>query len=564
MSQPVFLPKVALLGRPNVGKSTLFNRLIRSNRAITHDRPGITRDRMEGVVRSRGEETFAIVDTGGVTLDSHAHVEEGPDALRGFEEEILSQARAAIQESDLLCLVVDARDGLTPFDQHLAEYVRKANKPLMLIVNKVDGPEQADLLMSDFHVLGLEMIPCSASHGFNVRELEAEMRSRLFGYDQSAEDLISVEDLNLEGATRRQRKKITADAVTQARQDAAAKKDEPEEESVVDEAESLADLEFELLDDGTYLMPDENGEMIRVFFENPENAPDQVSSQVPNLNLAKAQAEAERLAFTTGNLRLAMLGRPNAGKSSIVNAMAGESRMIVSDVAGTTRDSVDVTMEIDGETCTFVDTAGVRRRAKITDTVERYSVNSSIKSTTKAHVTLLVLDASAGLTQQDKRLIDLLTERKTPFMVLINKADLLDPQKRKLIEQDYKEALVFCPHVPLLFVSAKSRYNLKKIVPLARAIREECAVRVPTSKLNRSMTQVLDTHQPPIVKGGRAKFFYLTQAESLPPTFVFFVNNSEKILASYARYLEKSLRKIFGINHAPMRVHFRSSHKKRA
>ena len=558
MSQNVFVPKVVLLGRPNVGKSTLFNRLIRSNRAITHDRPGVTRDRMEGVVRTRGQEDFAIVDTGGVTLDSHAHVEEGPDALRGFEEEILKQAQDAIAEANLLCLVVDARDGLTPFDQHLAEYIRKANKPLLLVLNKVDGPEHADLLMADFHILGLEIIPCSAAHGFNIRELEMEMRLRLFTIEEEEEDLQFLDDLNLDGATKRQRKKLVEQAVANNR---AEKNDTLDSEEVLPEQTEEVLPNFEVFDDGTVLVEDANGEMIRVYYENPEKAPLSEQEEQKAKEAAKKKAEIE--AFVNGDLRVAMLGRPNAGKSSLVNALAGQSRMIVSDVAGTTRDSVDVKMEIEGETCVFVDTAGVRRRAKITDTVERYSVNSSLKSTTKAHVTLLVLDASEGLTQQDKRLIDLLSERKTPFMVLVNKADLMQADKRKQAEKMYKEALVFCPHVPLLFVSAKSKHNLKKIVPLARDIRQECTVRVPTSKLNRAMTQVLDTHQPPIVKGVRAKFFYLTQAESLPPTFVFFVSNADRVLASYARYLEKSLRKIFEIHHAPMRVHFRSSHKKK-
>jgi GTP-binding protein len=237
--------------------------------------------------------------------------------------------------------------------------------------------------------------------------------------------------------------------------------------------------------------------------------------------------------------------------------------MIVSEVAGTTRDSVDVTMNFNDEPVTFVDTAGVRRKARITDVVERYSVNSSLKSTTKAHVTLLVLDALEGLPQQDKRLIDLLNERKTPFLLLINKSDLIEPKKRKEVERLYKEALTFCRHVPILFVSAINGHNLKKIVPLARSIRQECGVRVPTGRLNRAMADVLDRHQPPIIKQARAKFFYQTQAETLPPTFVFFVNDADRVLPSYARYLERSLRKIFGIAHAPMRVNFRSSHHKK-
>ena len=528
-------PKIALLGRPNVGKSTLFNRLIRSNRAITHDRPGITRDRMEGVVRSRGREKFLLVDTGGVTLDNHARTEEGPEGIRGFEEDILEQAKDAVRESDLLCLVVDARDGLTPFDRHLADFLRRQGKPLLLLVNKVDGPEKADLLLAEFHELGLEMFPCSAAHGFNIRELEEELRDKLFAPPPPEEDeeiLAEENGILFEGASRRQKKLLKSALI------------EAVSEERAEELETAPLLAGEDGEDYEY----EEGELPAV---TEEEAGEETA------------ARQEEEAFLSSPLRLCLLGRPNAGKSSLVNALAGERRMIVSDMAGTTRDSVDVTILIDGEPCTFVDTAGVRRRAKITDTVERYSVNSSIKSTTKAHVTLLVLDAEEGLTQQDKRLIDLLHERKTPFLLLINKSDRIDQRKRKEAEKMYKESLRFCPHVPLLFVSALNRHNLKKIVPLARSIRAECGVRIGTGQLNRAMTSVLEQHQPPIVGTARAKFFYLTQAESLPPTFVFFVNSADRILPSYARYLERALRAMFGIRHAPMRVHFRSSHSKK-
>lgn len=475
---PAGTPKIALVGRPNVGKSTLFNRLIRSKRAITHDMPGITRDRMEGVVRGKDKQPFVIIDTGGVTLDAHEAVAEGPAGIRGFEEEILRQTKAAIEESVALVLVVDGREGVTPFDEHVAAYIRKSGKPALIAVNKVDGPENAETLMADFYALGLPLLPCSAEHGFNVRSLEEEMREFL---PEPPDGLPGEEDSG------------------------------PETDD--EAAETSGDT-----------VEDED-----------ENAP----------------------------LRLAFLGRPNAGKSSLVNALAKTDRMIVSDVAGTTRDSVDVSVEIDGAVVTFVDTAGVRRRAKITDTVERYSVNSSIKSTTKAHVTLLVVDGPGGLAQQDKRLIDMLSERMTPFVVLINKCDLMNPAAMKEVEKTYKEALVFCPHVPLLFVSAENRKNLKKIIPLAREIRRECTVRIPTGELNRAFEAILTSHQPPLVKGARAKFYYMTQAETKPPTFVFFVNHEDRVLPSYARYMEKSLRKTFGITSAPIRVHFRSTHVKK-
>ncbi|MFV0423163.1 ribosome biogenesis GTPase Der [Oleidesulfovibrio sp.] len=447
------LPKIALIGRPNVGKSTLFNRLIRSNRAITHDRPGVTRDRMEGYVKVE-DRKFIIIDTGGITLDEHAAVTEGPDELRGFEAEILRQTEDARRDSLALCLVVDGREGLTPFDESLADYVRKSGKPVLLAVNKVDGEENADLYMAEFHALGFPIIPLSGAHGFNIRAFSEELFDLL-----------------------------------------------PPEEEAVEEEE-----------------------------EKP--------------------------------LKIAMLGRPNAGKSSLVNVLTGSQRMIVSDVAGTTRDSVDITVEIKGERYVFVDTAGVRRRAKIQDPVERYSVNSSLKSTTKANVTMVVLDAMEGLTQQDKRLIDLLDERKTPFMLVINKIDLVPRESLTALKRVYNDALTFCKHVPILYISAMQKRGIDKLLPIARRIHKECYVRVGTGLLNRTMTDAITRHQPPVVKRVRPKFFYLTQAETNPPTFVFFVNDHERIKESYARYLEKYLRKTFEIEHAPMRVRFRSSHKK--
>ena len=450
------LPKVALLGRPNVGKSTLFNRLIRSNRAITHDRPGVTRDRMEGLVRPRNGRPFGLVDTGGVTLDHHSAVAEGPEALRGFEAEILRQAEAAMSEAAVLCLVVDGREGLMPFDEHLAAHLRRLGKPVLLVVNKVDGLEKEDELCAEFHGLGFPLLAVSAEHGHNVRALEEE----------------------------------------------------------------LADL------------------------------------------LPPPQADEAEEARTSA-IRLAMLGRPNAGKSSLVNAMAGLERMIVSDTPGTTRDSVDVPFERKGVAGVFVDTAGVRRRSRINDTVERFSVNAAIKSSTKADVTLFVIDAPEGITSQDKRLIDLLDERKTPFIILANKIDLAGRKERVALDRAFREALKFCPHVPVLQVSAMSGAGLDAILPTAERIREECRLRVSTGQLNRAMEEVLGAHQPPVVRRSRPKFFYLTQAETAPPTFVFFVSDAERVAESYVRYLEKSLRRLLGIEHAPMRVRLRSSHTKK-
>lgn len=447
------LPKVVLVGRPNVGKSTLFNRLIRSNRAITHDRPGVTRDRLEGIVRRKNMPEFGIIDTGGVTLDERAVVQEGPEGIRGFEAEILQQVHTATEEAAVLAFVVDGKDGLLPTDEYLADHLRRLNVPVLCVVNKVDGAELEDRLTAEFHSLGFPVLAVSAEHGFNLLE--------------------------------------------------------------------LCDTLCSMIPDSAFVDP----------IEPPA-------------------------------LRLAMLGRPNVGKSSLINALSGEKRMIVSNVAGTTRDSVDVRFSVDDHDYVFVDTAGVRRKTRITDTVEKYSANSSIKSAGKADVTLLTLDAIEGVSSQDKRLMDMLNTRKIPFVILINKSDLVPATKLKDVVKAAREMLGFCSHVPILTVSAKSGAGLEKILPLASEVHEECQVRVPTAQLNRAMQTALTSHQPPLVKGARPKFFYLTQAESEPPTFVFFVSDAERVSPTYARYLESSLRKTFQIRYAPMRVKLRSSHKK--
>ncbi|MDR3176895.1 MAG: ribosome biogenesis GTPase Der, partial [Desulfovibrio sp.] len=423
--------------------------------------PGVTRDRLEGVVKRRDETDFLLVDTGGIALDGGPG--ESPEDLRGYEAGILEQAKLAIRGADLLCLVGDAREGLSPLDGQLADFLRRTGKPVLLALNKVDGPEKEDLLSADFYGLGLPLVCCSSAHGYNMRLLEEEMRARL---------------------------------------------------------------------------PAASGN-------------------------AKRPAEDAGSGVDDVALRVALIGRPNAGKSSLLNALAGEERMLVSDKAGTTRDSVDVRVSLAGRELVFVDTAGIRRRARISDAVERFSVSAAVKSSAKAHVTLLVLDGSEGLTQQDKHLVDLLDTRKAACIILINKSDLIAPGQIRDAERLYRKDLDFCPHIPLLFVSARSGLNLRRIVPAAAALREECLRRAGTGMLNRIMSQSLARLQPPLVRGRRVRFFYLTQAETDPPGFVFFVNDPERVLPPYARYLERFLREQLDLRHAPLRVHFRPAHADR-
>lgn len=433
---------LAIIGRPNVGKSTLFNRFLRRRKAITHDRPGVTRDRLEGQAVLAGV-PVNIIDTGGLTL-------EDP---QGLEVDVLEQARRAVSAADLVLLVVDGREGITSEDQRVAQLLRQSGKPVLVAVNKVDGGEKEDLFMADFHSLGLTLAPVSAEHGYGMRTL----------VDDIIERLPEVE--------------------------------EPEER-----------LETELT--------------------------------------------------------LSMLGRPNAGKSSIINAMVGEYRLIVSDQAGTTRDAVDVTFEKDGKRFVFVDTAGVRRKAKIDDALERISSLTALGSGRRADVTILVVDGPEGLAMQDKRLISYLDKEKVPFLIVINKIDLVDAKGLAELKQAVSEELRICNHVPVIFTSAVKGKGLRDILPTAQAIRAECHIRIGTGELNRLLRDALGRHQPPLVNGKRPKFYYLTQTESAPATFVFFVNDPDRIKASYARFLENQLRKLFGIRHAPVKLLFRGSRQR--
>jgi GTP-binding protein len=444
-------PIIALIGRPNVGKSTLFNRLLRRSRAIVHDRPGVTRDRIYGEAHE-GETRYTLIDTGGMVPGAEP---QGP----GLERPIFEQAREAVAEAQALLVVVDGREGLTPLDEEAVAVARQSNKPALLVVNKVDGAEQEALALAEFHALGLELAPVSGAHGYGLDALRARV-----------------------------------------------------------------------------------AEMARA--AEPEAAPE--SEEGP-----------ER------GLRLALLGRPNAGKSSLVNAILRKNRLMVSDQPGTTRDAVDVTFEAGKRLYTFVDTAGVRRRANIEDSLERFTVSRALSSSKRADVTLLVLDGQEGLSRQDKRLINFLDQEKTPFCVLVNKIDLIAKDDLPALRRHFQDALALCPHVPILYTSTVTRAGLGGLLPLVEKIKKECALRVGTGQLNRAMREVMERHQPPMVQRRRAKFYYLTQADEPVPTFVFFVNNPELIKQAYVRYLENSLRKVFGIRMAPLNVVFRGSHGKK-
>lgn len=437
------LPMVALIGRPNVGKSTLFNRLIKKRVSITHDMAGVTRDSIFSEVRGETR-AYMLIDTGGLV----------PDSSDEIEISIFEQAREAMAGADLILFIVDGRAGLHPQDEQVGQYLRQSGKEVRVIINKVDGPEQEEALAADFYALGFPLQCVSAAHGFGMGDLRDMIETAL------PKDLC-------EGV------------------------------------------------------------------EQPQ-----------------------------GGLKVALLGRPNAGKSSTINALLGKKRLMVSAEAGTTRDCVDVTVQRGGKTYTFVDTAGVRRKSKVTDSLEYFSVVHSMQAAKQADVVVLVLDVMDGVVGQDKRLLSFLDTEKIPFIIVVNKIDLLTKDQLAKTKKDLVGQFAFCGHVPVLYSSSVSMAGLGGLLPLIEKLWEQCGQRVTTGELNRLVKMVTERHQPPVMGGRRGKIYYMTQADSRPPTFVFFVNDEKLFGGSYVRYLENQLRKVFRMDKTPIRMIFRSSHDK--
>ena len=437
-------PIVAIVGRPNVGKSTLFNRLVGERRAIVQDEPGTTRDRVYGTTDWGGIE-FTIVDTGGLLDDR----EISSASLTEIAHHTQDQATSAIAEADVIVFVVDAKAGLTSGDHEVADILRRADKPTILAANKADSLDRRDAAV-DFYNIGLgDPIPISAYHGGGTGDL----------LDRVVEALPEAEE---------------------------------EEES-----------------------------------EGP---------------------------------RIAIAGRPNVGKSRLLNALLGQERAIVSDVPGTTRDSLDTVIEWAGQPLTLIDTAGIRRRGRVEQGIERFSVLRSMRSIDRSDVVLLVIDATEEFTAQDLHIAGYVEEQKKGMVVVVNKWDLVEKDNHTM--DDYRakarEALDFMPYVPLVFISAKFGQRVQQVLETALLVVGEREKRVSTGSLNKLLKDAVAKHPPASRPGKWLKFFYATQADASPPTFVFFCNDPEHIHFSYRRYLENELRAEYGFVGSPIRMSFRS------
>ena len=439
-------PVVAIVGRPNVGKSTFVNRLVGSRHSIVDDLPGVTRDRIYFDVEWQNK-FFTVIDTGGI--------------IPGDEDDIMvsifDQAKIACEEADKIVFLVDGKDGVNPIDYDIANILRQSGKPVFLTVNKLDNPDSY-MMINDFYSLAIgEPLGISALHGSG-----------------------GVGDL--------------LDLITE---DFSREEDESDEEEHI--------------------------------------------------------------------VRVAIVGRPNAGKSSIVNALLNENRVIVSDVSGTTRDSIDSLIKYKDKEYIIVDTAGIRKKSKVDYGVEKFAVDRAIRSIRDCDVALLVIDATEGISDQDKKISSIITEAGKGIIIAVNKWDLIEDKQANTVNKFDKmlaQAIPFLEYAPKIYISAKTKQRLHNIFDQAQFVYEQATKRVSTGLLNKVIKELYSLNPPTSVKGKRLKLLYATQAGVQPPTFVLFANNSDLLKDHYKRYIENKLREAFGFFGTPIRISVRERSEK--
>jgi GTP-binding protein len=492
------IPVVAIVGRPNVGKSTLFNRFLGQRSAIVEDRARTTRDRLYGDTEWNGRR-FVIVDTGGLELD--------PDDP--IEARVQEQARLAIAEADVILFVVDAVVGLTPADLEAAAILRRATAPVIVTVNKADN-EKRELEAAEFHSLGWdETYAISASHGRGTGDL---LDAIVWALPPETEAEIA-------------RKAREAEAEAWA-DDMAAGRLEP---FVVTDAEADEDDEGEI---------------------DPTDAE---AKRWDAAMAADAGGEPAAIAF---------VGRPNVGKSSLLNALLGEERAIVSEIPGTTRDAIDTRLAWGRSEVVLIDTAGIRRRGKVASgpSAERYSTLRALHALSRADVAVLVVDAVEGLTSQDAHVAGYVVEEGKGLVIAVNKWDLVEDKTDKTFEKYIewiRNEVPFLDFAPIVSISAKTGQRVGRVLEAAIDIWGERRKRISTGELNRVLMAATERTPPPPVRGHRPKLFYATQAAVAPPTFVFFASDASAVHFSYRRYLENQLRDKFGFDGTPIRLVFR-------
>lgn len=431
MSKPV----VAIVGRPNVGKSTLFNKLVGRRVSIVDDTPGVTRDRIYGDCEWLGH-TFLLVDTGGIE----------PNTTDTILAQMRTQAEVAIDTADAIIFVTDLKSGVVATDHEVASMLQKSGKPVVLCVNKCDSIGEPDPAFYEFYNLGLgDPFPVSAAHGHGTGDL---------------------------------------------------------------------------LDEVLKYLPESSEE------EEEDDA-----------------------------IRVAVIGKPNAGKSSLINRICGQERVIVSDIAGTTRDSIDTEVENEDGRFVFIDTAGIRRRSRVSDSIEKYSIIRAKMAVERATVCVIMIDATEGFTEQDSKVAGIACENGKACIIAVNKWDAVEKDGKTMdtFRRELMQDFSFMSYAPIIFISAKTGQRIDRLMKLIKFVDDQNSIRISTGNLNTILAHATARVQPPTDKGRRLKIYYMTQASTRPPTFVCFVNNAELFHFSYQRYLENQIREVFGLEGTPVK-----------
>ncbi|MFH0900817.1 MAG: ribosome biogenesis GTPase Der [Pseudomonadota bacterium] len=521
------LPLVVIAGRPNVGKSTLFNRIVGGRPALVEDEPGVTRDRRYAEADFAGR-SFLVVDAGGLDIVAKAG---------GLKAAIHRQAWQAVLEANVVVLVVDAREGITPADHDVAELVRSAGRPVVVVANKVDHA-RIENQSAEAYELGLGTVyGVSAAHGRGIGDLLDELVRILAELDVKVGAAARVEG---EG-----REPEEGEGRTDGPFCPPLEGEGPTEVPSMEGRRRLAAVLDSLDGEGTQPPVDHRAARAR---------------SRPSINAAAEQASA---ALVVRPIRLAFVGRPNVGKSSLVNRILGEERVLVHELPGTTTDPVDTPFEFQDRGYVLVDTAGIRRKPRITTSVERVSVSMALRQIAKSDVAAIVIDALRGPAQQDARIASEVIEASRGALVVINKADLLGsgPQ-RETAERELRrrlhEEMPFASFAPVLMVSAKTGQGVLQMLEESWRIYEEHGSRVPTAELNRFFAEISSIRPPPSVKGRRVKIFYLTQPATHPPTFLLWASSPGDIDRSYRRFIVNQLRERFGFAGTPIRLVIRA------